>query len=292
MLEAFHKVLVHAAWIDEGKWGFFLSGLILIGALFCLWLFGVALRQRHLAQTLPKGSYNEEIEFGWATMGMIILLGPWVKINVLPPIVTSLFLTHIFFGGRIGLLEHIPTFKTIRRNYQALRTALTANYHECQSIQRGFSLGNISSYINAQIEFAKFGERVILGVFVQSCKITVILAAAMSFLKGVTDIPDKGILNLPVAVFGQIGVAIGLNFLFVLPCTYICLELIGARMLLEPEPEESAIKSARTEVERFCREDLGLWAWGRFFGWLLLLAVVMAAGIMVHLFWTLRGFFS
>ena len=288
MLEAFHKLLIRTVRVDEGGWGFFLSGVLLIGAMFGLWLLGVALRQHRLAQRLPKGSYNEEIAFGWATMGMIILFGPWVRINVLSPIVTSLLLTHVFFGGRLGALERIPAIKTIRRNYRALRTALTANYRECRSIQRGFSLGNISRYLNAQIEFARFGERVILGIFAQSCKITVMLAAVMSFLKGLADIPAKGVLNLPVSVFAQIGIGIGLNFLFVLPCIYICLELIGARMLLEPEPEESVIKSARTEVERFCREDLGLWAWGPFFGWLILLAVVMAAGIMTHLFWTLR----
>jgi len=288
MIEAFHKLLLRNGLASEGAWGFFVSGLILIAAMFGLWLFGVALRQRRLAQRLPKGSYNEEIEFGWATMGLVILLGPWVRINVLSPIVTSLLLTHVFFGGTLGPLEQIRTIKILRRNYRALRTALTANYHECRSIQKGFRLGNISRYIDAQINFAKFGERVILGVFAQSCKITVALAAAMSLLKGLVDVPEKGFVNLPVSVFAHIGIGVGLNFLFVLPCTYICLELIGARMLLEPEPSESAIKSAQTEVERFCKEELGLWSWGSFFGWLILLAVLMASGIMTHLLWTLR----
>lgn len=292
MLEFFHRLLVHAIQIDEGGWGYFLSGLLLIAAIFSLWLFGVALRQHRLAQTLPKGSYNEEIAFGWASMGMIIVLGPWIRINILPPIITSLLLTHVFFGGRLGLLERLPPIRTIRRNYQALTTALRANYRECQSIQRGFSLGNISRYISAQLEFAKFGERVIFGIFIQSCKITVVLAVAMSFVKAIADIPDKGLLNLLASVFAQTGVAIGLNFLFVLPCTYICLELLGARMLLVPAPQASEIESARSEVKRFCTEDVGLWAWGPLIGWLLLLVLIMAMGIMLHIVWFFRDVFN
>jgi len=133
---------------------------------------------------------------------------------------------------------------------------------------------------------------VIFGIFIQSCKVSVALAAAISFVTGLAEVLGGASRNILVTVYSQMGLAIGLNFLLVLPATLISLELVGARMLLGPEPHEAEIESARTGTERFCRDDLGTWEWWTFWGWLLALAFVMATGIMLHIVWPLRSMFD
>jgi len=107
MLDLFHRLLLNALQINASGWSYFLCGLFFVSMLFILWLFGVALRQYRFSQELPKGSYNEEIEFGWATMGMVVLVGPWIGANVLPSILTAMLVTHFHLGGSLSLLDRI-----------------------------------------------------------------------------------------------------------------------------------------------------------------------------------------